>query len=346
MFFRLMLLLHITVFILLCSCGSGTVVGNPDITGRVLLSSDGTPVSSCKVILGPLEEDPGIVELKGGVNQITIIGSKKQFDSLYTDEDGSFRFKSVMQGAYCLYVKKDNLMGIYEKIYTFDVDTFKVGDIEIKPTSKLTIDNYSSAMDTSSKHFVAARIDGTKITSQEDIKDRIYFSAIPEGVYDIILYRENTTNECVKQLVVKSSDSITIQINPATKPKEWTYRLIERTNYLKPYVLKYSFEPAPISDEYNFKYYCWIQFSHEMATRITGNAIKAISSDSLTKINKIRWEGSNQVLIDLCTNGAAVCTDDTTGLKKGITYSIIIDTTARTTEGYTLGWPDTLKLTP
>jgi hypothetical protein len=237
-------------------------------------------------------------------------------------------------------------MGIYEKIYTFDiVDTFKVGDIEIKPTSKLTIDNYSSAMDTSSKNFIAARIDGTKITSQENIKDRIFFSAIPEGVYDIVLYRVDTTNECIKELNVKSSDSITIQVNPATSPDEWTYRETVR-KHPRPYVLKYSFEPVPISDEYNFKYYCWIQFSHEMATRITGNAIKAFSSDSLTKINKIRWEGSNQILIDLCTNGAAACTDDTTGLKKGITYSIVIDTTARTIEGNTLAWPDTLKLTP
>lgn len=345
MFFRLILLLQITVFILLCNCGSGTVVGNPDITGRVL-SSDGIPVSSCKVILGPLDEDPGIVTIENGVNQIIIVGSKKPFDSIYTNADGSFKFESVVQGAYCIYAKKDNLMGIYEKIYSFDEDTFNVGDIKIKPISKLTIDNYSSAMDTSSKNFVAARIDGTNITSQEDVKDRIYFSAIPEGVYNIILYRGNKTNECIKELDVKSSDSITIQINPATPPDQWTYRQSVRIKYPRPYVLKYSFEATPISSSYSFKHYCWIQFSQDMETRTTDNAIKVFSSDSLTKINKvIQWQGSNQVLIDLCT-GAASCANDTSSLKKGITYSIVIDTTARTIEGYTLAWPDTLKLTP
>jgi hypothetical protein len=345
MFFRLMLLLHITVFILLCSCGSGTVVGNPDISGKVV-SSDGKPVNKCKVILGPLNEDLGIVTIEAGTGQLKIVLRSKDFRTAYTDSNGIFTFDTVLEGAYCILANKDNLMGIFEKIYPFDEDSFYVGDIKIKPPSKLTIDNFSSAMDTSSKNFIAARIDGTDITSQEDIKDRIYFSAIPEGVYDIILYRENKTNECIKALDVKSNDSVVIQVNPATPPEEWTYMQSVRIHQSRPYILKYSFESTPISNPYNFSHYCWIQFSQDMETRTTGNALKAFSSDSLTKINKIRWEGSNQLLIDLCTNGTTACTDDTTGLKKGITYSIVIDTTAITIEGYTLAWPDTLKLTP
>jgi hypothetical protein len=347
MFVRLILLFQIIASVLMCRCGSGSDIGNPDITGRVLSFDNGKPVSACKVVLGPLKEDPGIVTIEPGKEKLIIVLQSKRFKTVYTDTSGIFRFDTVGQGAYCIYAGKDNLMGIFEKIYPFDEDSINVGDIEIKPTSKLTIDNYSSIMDTSSKNFVAARIDGTDITSQEDIKDRIYFSAIPEGVYDIILYRGNKTHECIKELGVKSSDSsITIQVNPATSPEEWTYHQSVRTKYPRPYVLKYSFEAAPIPDSYNFKHYCWIQFSHDMETRITGNAIKAFSSDSLTKINKIQWQGSNQILVDLCTNGTNICTDDTTSLKKGVTYSIVIDTTARTIDGYTLAWPDTLKLTP
>jgi hypothetical protein len=340
-----MLLLHITVFIFLCSCGSGTVVGNPDISGKVV-SSDGKPVSECKVILGPLNEDLGIVTIEAGTGQLKIVLRSKDFRTAYTDSNGIFTFDTVLEGAYCIFANKDNLMGIFEKIYPFDEDSFYVGDIKIKPPSKLTIDNFSSAMDTSSKNFIAARIDGTDITSQEDIKDRIYFSAIPEGVYDIILYRENKTNECIKELDVKSNDSIVIQVNPATPPEEWTYKNAHPTAKQRPYIVKYSFEATPISSTYPFKHYCWIQFSHPMESRATGNAIKAFSSDSLTQINKINWQ-ENLLLIDLCTNGRTTgCTDDTTGLKKGVTYSIVIDTTARTMEGYSLAWPDTLKLTP
>jgi hypothetical protein len=344
MFFRLILLLQITVFILLCSCGSGTVVGNPDISGKI--TSDGKPVSACKVVLGPLLRDPGTVELVTGVNEAKIVGSRKKFTTTYTDTNGFFKFKALEQGAYCILAEKDNLMGIYEQIDLGYADSLNVGDIKIKHTSKLTIDNYSSVMDTIENNFITATVDGTELKPQADIKDRLYFSAIPVGIYDIILYRENKTFECIKALDVKSNDSnITIQINPATPPEEWTYRSVIPRNS-RPYILDYGFESAPISYPYSFSHYCWIQFSHDMETRITGNAIKAFSSDSLTKINKIRWEGSNQLLIDLCTNGAAACSDDTTSLKKGVTYSIVIDTTARTIAGHTLAWPDTFKITP
>ncbi len=344
MFVRLILLFQITASVLLCSCGSGSDIGNPEISGRVL-SSDGLPVSLCRVVLGPRNCDPGKVVIESDGSGFKIVAYSKPFDTVYTSSDGSFVFENVEEGDYCILAAKDKLMGIYEKVDHNGVDSLGVGNIKINFTSKLTIDNYSSSMDTSDKSFVTARVDGTTITPQIDIKDRMYFSAIPEGAYDIILYRKNNPVEYIKELNVKSNDSITIQVNPATSPEDWTYRQLGTIRRPRPYIDKYGFEASPISSTYNFKHYCWIQFSHYMEARATGDAIKAFSSDSLTQINKIRWEG-NLLLIDLCTNGTLPCTDDTTSLKKGITYSIVIDTTARTMEGYTLAWPDTLRLTP
>jgi hypothetical protein len=325
------------------SCGGASDVGNPDISGRIA-NGDGSPVIACKVILGPRNCDPGTIDTVALTNEITIHLYHRPFDTVQTDQNGSFTFENVEPGDYTVLATNENMLGLckVEHQKSFDSEM----DIVLSYASKLTIDSYNSSMDSTPKTFVTARISGTPITPYEKIKDRLYFSKVPAGIFDIILYRNNREVDYINDLEVKENDSVTIQVNPVTKPKEWTYRQSVRDIHSRPYVLDYHFTSIPDTTIYNVAYDCWIQFSHDMDTRATGNAISVFSSDSMSAISSLHWEGSNQLFIDLCTNGTKPCSEESTVLKKGIHYSIVVDTTARTTLGYTLAWPDTITLTP
>jgi hypothetical protein len=342
-FLRIITLFLVTFATLQFNCGGGSDVGNPDISGHIS-STDGSPVMTCTVILGPRNCDPGTVDTVKLSNEIIIHLYHRPFDTVKTDQNGNFTFSNIEPGEYSVLAKKDNLLGICKIDHQKDFDSDM--NIELTYASKLTIDNYSSAMDTSPKAFVTARISGTPITPHNDIKDRLYFSAVPPGVFDIILYRNNRTVDYINDLDVQQNDSVTIQVNPDRKPQEWTYKQGTRNIHSRPYVLAYNFKDVLDSTLYNINYDCWIQFSHDMDTRMTGDAISVFSSDSLVSINRLHWEGSNMLYIDLCVTGTAPCADENASLKKGVIYSIAIDTTASTTLGYKLAWPDTITLTP
>jgi hypothetical protein len=328
-FLRVITLFLITFATLHFSCGGASDVGNPDISGKIT-NIDGSPAVACEVILGLRNCDPGTIDTVPLSDELTIHMYTNPFDTVKTDQNGYFVFKNVEPDDYALFAARDNMLGICKVRHQKSLDPNV--EIVLNYASKLTIDSYNSSMDSNPKAFVSARILGTPVTPLKDIKDRLYFPMVPSGIFDIILYRNNKEVEYVNDLKVKENDNAIIQVNPQTKPNDWTYRLAIRKIDSRPYVLNYHFTGVPDTTLYNVKYDCWIQFSHDMDTRATGNAISVFSSDSMSAISSLHWEGSNQLFIDLCTSGTKPCIDESSVLNKGIRYS--------------LAWPDTITLTP
>lgn len=343
MFFRLIPLILFIAAAFQFNCGGGSDVGNPDISGRVA-SADGSPVMACTVIVGsqisrPLKIDD--IELNGG---ITIYMEHGTFDTVTTDQNGVFRFVNVEPGPYSILAQKDNLYGINK----FDHQQYVDSDMNIEITnfSTMIIDNYDCSMDTSVKSFACARISGTPLVTNTKPDQYIFFPRVPSGLLDIILYRKNGDVDNIRNLDVVPLDSIIIMVDPSKKPQEWTYQQKRPLAKSRPYVSMYSLRSIDDTSLYNVQYDCSIQFSHPMEAWSIKHSVSVFSNDGLATLTRAQPEGANGLLVDICPTGTEPCSEENAGLKKGVTYSIVIDTTAQSIDGYSLARPDTITFTP
>jgi hypothetical protein len=150
----------------------------------------------------------------------------------------------------------------------------------------------------------------------------------------------------IRDLDVVPLDSVIIKVDPSKKPQEWTYQQKHPIAKSRPYVSMYSLRDIDDITLNNVQYDCSIQFSHPMEAWSIKHSVSVFSSDGLATLTKAQAEGANGLLVDICPTGTEPCSDESTGLKKGVTYSIVIDTTAQSTDGYSLAWPDTITFTP
>ncbi|MBN1603778.1 MAG: carboxypeptidase regulatory-like domain-containing protein [Chitinispirillaceae bacterium] len=343
MFFRLIPLFLFALAALQFNCGGGSDVGNPDISGRIA-RVDGSPVMACTVIVGPRDCRFGeidTIELNDGV---TIYMEEGTFDTITTDQDGVFRFVNVMPGPYSILAQKDNLYGINKFDHLQYVDSKM--NIEITNFSTMIIDNYDGSMDTSVKSFASARISGTPLVTNTKPDQYIYFPRVPSGLLDIILYRKNGGLDNIRNLDVIPLDSIIIMVDPSKKPQEWTYQQKRPMAKSRPYISLYRLMSVDDTSSYNVQYDFSIQFSHPMEAWSIKHSVSVFSSDGLATLTRAQPEGANGLLVDICPTGTEPCSEESAGLKKGITYSIVIDTTAQSIDGYSLAWPDTITFTP
>lgn len=102
-----------------------------------------------------------------------------------------------------------------------------------------------------------------------------------------------------------------------------------------------------VNQHRNRSYDIEIQFSHPMDSKLTNPAVYVKSSDSLTVLDSIWWQGGNVAYLKLCTDdGSGQCVWGDSLYRSGITYSVIVDTNATTSLGVRFPYPDTLTFIP
>ncbi|NLG15817.1 MAG: carboxypeptidase regulatory-like domain-containing protein [Fibrobacter sp.] len=335
-------------FLLLYSCGGGSDVGNPDITGYVSYSS-GKAASGGMVVLskeGAAEQVDTTYAQQTG--DFLLCFKTVNFDTVYCDVNGFFRFEEVNPGTYVLVAAKNGQLGM-EKVSHSGYEESQTGLILENPASvEIQSYNYSET----EEKFIAAHVSGTTFTAASDDLGTFTFSGIPSGDVEFVLYRADGTYEKYPEFTILPGCSASMTVDPVREPSLWVARECGPRDPLGiPYVIwsspekgAFGFEEISVGKlDYDVK----IQFSHSMDTRSTGSAISAFSSDSLTEIESIRWQGANVVLVDLCVkDSTGECVPDSLKFKAGVTYTIAIDTTAQSDLGVNLTYPETIILKP
>jgi len=308
--------------------GGGTDVGNPAV--GTIRSVDGTPVANAEIIIRSFD-------------------STKVPDTVYSNENGRFQFSSVEQGDYAIFAQKDSLLGIthvkFDSLYDSNIE------IQLDEPGAITIRLESLEQDSFS--ILGARIAGTNYLFTPDSNGNLHLSNAPGGEMVIILYDNKGQTTLFKNLKTKGGCEAYIIVDANKPPEEWiSGGCGVRDPLEKPYLTWVSPPPGAVGAvarvNRNNDYDMALQFSHSMNTRITGNAISVVSSDSLAGLKELRWQGSDVLYINFCHKAFAeqdLC-QNSGAYKVGATYSVIIDSMAESVLGVKISEPETLSFTP
>lgn len=340
---------------LVIGCGGGSDIGNPGctsfgyVTGKVY-NSDGTPANNAMIMLGPegtsFGSDTQIVRDSAGL--IIFVRSLK-FDTIYSDTKGQFTFENIIPGHYVVVASKNSKLGIESitsksnEYSTVNVTLGTPADILIKSKSFPTSSPLS---------FKAAQISGTSYLATPDSFGNFRFNSIPSGVLDIVLYKSNDSIETFRQFVTEPGCSAVLVADPNRSTDYWTPEDCGPRDYQgRPYITFSSPPNASTGNDAKVNigqsYEVHIQFSHSMDTRLTSNALKVFSSDNSISLDSKWWQGDDEVFISFCTKDSSdTCTRVKDYFRKGVKYSVVVDTTAQTIAGVKFASPDTIWFIP
>lgn len=325
-------LLMLCLVFLQCSpdkiAGGGADVGNP--VKGVVAKRNGTPIDSAMIILGSYDEEI--------------------YDTVYSDPDGKFLFLDKKEGRYAAVGKKDSLLGI-AKVNQDSVSVSEIFLILDEPVT-ITIFADSSAADTNLA-FTRAMIAGTPYQFEVDSAGDLYLDPAPAGNMSVVVHADNGISyEFTKLKPIGGCDAY-IVVEAGKPPEEWNSEDCgARDPLATPYITWASPPPGAVGAvaRVNRKspYDIAIQFSHPMDTRNTANAITVGSTDSLTSMYNMTWQGSDMLFIEFCrkkTVSGNLCSRSSL-YDVGVTYNVIIDTTAKTGFGVNFAAPETLSFLP
>jgi hypothetical protein len=333
--------------IFLIHCGGGSDVGNPDITGYVSFVN-GDEASRAMVVLG-VDGATGSVDTTyvQPVGDFLLCFKAVSFDTVFCDAHGFFRFDSVAPGDYVLVASKGSKSGMQKIRHSYYQESET--QIVLDASVNVTIETFGAG--SSDVNFKVAHISGTTFTAGADSQGVFRFRGIPSGDHEIVLYRSDDTYESYAEFTVLPGCSASMVVDPERSSGFWTAKECGPREPLgRPYILWSSpadgAEGMQNVDVGNSVYDIVIQFSHSMDTRSTGKAVKVISSDSLTSIDSLWWEGAGVLYIALCTRDSLGECIEGTPFREGVTYTVVVDTTAKSDLGVNLSYPETLIFRP
>lgn len=332
--------------------GGGVIVNNPSIAGYVRFPEGQSAYGSMAVIgrRGHSGIIDTTIEVKHGDFFITY--NIKALDTAYCDMQGSFFFKDLFPGDYVL-VAQNKETGMYAlaNVSCSYNETLNV-DLSLETAAELTIEPYYHISGDSS-NFVAAQIAGTGFTVIADSSSgMLKFDMLPAGELEIVLFRENNSKEVFYDFKTASGEKSILLVDPHRANSFWT--AIEpgpRNPVGRPYILSSTpsdgAQGVSVNQDKNRSYDIEIQFSHPMDSKLTNRAVYVKSTDSLTVLDSIWWQGGNVAYLKLCTDdGSGLCVRGDSLYRSGITYSVMIDTNATTSLGIRFPYPDTLTFVP
>lgn len=327
---------------LLLGCGGGADVGNPSFTieGCVKTPTDEN-ASNATVILGRNSAIPFSGEAKDTVtdNGITIIYTRHFFDTTTCDAAGRFVFENVSQGEYMIFAEQQKKNGITKVSITYENEYATIGlddpvDITIKPYAVL---------DTIKPYFIGSRIAGAPLFAKADSAGVILFKSVPSGLLDVVLYKSDTSMPTFKNLIVSPVSGAILMVDPTRTPYYWTARSDKHDPIGRPYVFEYGIWNNSLPRAGDTEYDFYIQFSHYMNTILTSKALHISSSDSTIRIDEIFWQGADLVYLRFCVkDSAGICNRDR--LSNISSWTVGVDTLARTNLGYEMAWPEVFEV--
>lgn len=352
---RYLYLLIMLALLLNCginTAGGGVIVNNPVMSGKVSFP-EGQGARDAMVIIGS-KGAVGLIDTTIGIHHGNFLVSYnlKMFDTTYCDVQGRFEFENIAAGDYVLVAERKEVgMFAMTTVNCSYNDSINI-NIELKPAAKLTIKPYAFDYSDSS-NFVAAQISGTRFTaSYNDSTGLLEFDMIPAGELELILYKLNNTIEIYRGFNAVSDSFSMLLVDPHRSSSYWT--AIEsgpRSPLGRPYIISSSpfdgaqGEAVKLTGEYECD--VEIQFSHPMDSKLTNSAVSVKSSDNMTSLDEIWWQGGNVMYLKLCTKSSSgECVRGDSLYRSGITYSVIIDTCATTSLGVKFAYPDTLTFIP
>lgn len=332
--------------------GGGVIVNNPAIAGCIRFP-EGQSAYGAMAVIGR-QGYSGAIDTNFEANHegFSISYNIKALDTAYCDVQGNFFFEDLFPGDYVLVAqsKETGMLALanvscgYNETLNVDMTLETPAELKIKPY-------YYNHGDSS--NFVAAQIAGTGFTVDADSSSGILkFDMVPAGELEIVLFRKNNTKEVFYNFKTASGENSTLLVDPHRSNSFWT--AIEpgpRDPLGRPFILSSSpsdgAQGTMVNQDRNRSFDIEIQFSHPMDSKFTNPAINVKSSDSLTVLDSIWWQGGNVVYLKLCTiDGSGQCVRGDSLYRSGITYSVIIDTNATTSLGVRFPYPDTLTFVP
>ncbi len=332
--------------------GGGVIVNNPCISGSVRFPA-GQYAFGAMAVIG-YQGGSGSIDTTIGVQHgdFFFYYNIKFLDTAYCDIRGKFSFNDVFPRNYVLVAQsKETGMFALTNISVNYNESVNV-DLTLEAAAELIIKPYSYNRGDSS-NFVAAQIAGTGFVANVDENTGLLkFDQVPAGELEIVLFRKNNSKEKFSPINTVSSSKSTLLVDPHRSYSHWTAIVPgPRDPKGNPYILS-SNPPDEATGEFanqiSHPYYdVEIQFSHPMDSKLTNPAISVKSSDSLTSLDSIWWQGGNVAYLKLCTaTGSGQCAGRDSLYRSGTTYSIIIDTTASTSVGVRFPYPDTITFVP
>lgn len=356
LFFKVLFVAVILPILLHCGIntadGGGVIVNNPCISGSVRFP-EGQFAYGAMAVIG-YQGQGGSIDTTIGVQHgdFFIYYSFKFLDTVYCDIQGKFSFKEITPSNYVLVAQsKETGMLALANISVGYNESINV-DLTLEAAAELVIEPYYYNHG-DSFNFVAAQIAGTGfVVNADESTGLLKFDQVPAGELEIILFRKNNSKEIFSNFNTVSARSSTLLVDPHRSHSYWTDIVPgPRDPKGNPYIL--SSTPSDgasgeiVNQNSNRTYDVEIQFSHPMDSKLTNQAISVKSSDSLTSLDSLWWQGGNVAYLKLCTaTGSGQCVGGDSLYKSGITYSVIIDTTASTSVGVRLAYPDTLTFVP
>jgi hypothetical protein len=342
----------LTTFTVLCvslllNCGGGADIGNPgniatfSISGCVKKPDDGR-ASNATVILGRSSDIPFIEKIKDTVikNGIIIVYTRQYFDTVKCDTDGCFLFDNLSIGEYVIFAELQKKNGI-TKASTVNGDANVT--VELKDPVNITINTYTT-LDTTNPYFVGSRIAGTPLLAKADSAGVIRLNSVPSGVVDVVLYKSNNSWQTFTDLATSPVSGAVLMVDPKRSPAYWTVKTDERKSSDRPYVLRYGIWDASLPTEGTTEYDLYIQFSQPMEVLPTSNALHIVSSDSTIGIDEMSWEGPGLIYLRLCAkDSAGVCNRER--LSNISSWTLSVDTSAASSFGYQMAWPEVFEVT-
>lgn len=330
------------------TAGGGVIVTNPTVFGTVRFP-DGKGVNEAMVIIGKENAfGPGDTSIEIEDGEISLTLNLKRFDTAYCDLQGNFFFSNISPGNNILVAQRKEIGMMTMKSVNCNFSDSLVVDLTLEPAATISIEPYyiDSIID---NNFAAAQIAGTAFTAKsEDSSGIIKFDMVPAGVLKLILFRKNNKTECYNNFISISGEKSILKVNPGRNSTYWTaINSGPRDPLGRPYILSSFPNDSAIegtakttrSDDYDIE----IQFSHPMDSKITNSAMKVISSDGLTSLDTVWWQGGNWAFLKLCTKSiSGDCIRGDSLYRSGVAYSVIIDTIAETSLGVRFAFPDTL----
>ncbi len=332
--------------------GGGVIVNNPSIVGYVRFP-EGQGAYGAIAMIAPKGYsgaiDTNIVVKKG---DFVFNYNIKALDTVYCDMQGSFSFEDLFPGDYVLVAQsKETGMFALANVSCRYNETLSV-DMILETAAEITVEPYYH-ISSDSCNFIAAQIAGTGFTVIADSSNGIMkFDMVPAGELDIVLFRENNSQEVFSAFKTASGEKSILLVDPRRPNSFWTAIEPGPRNPLgRPYIISSNpsdgAQGVAVNQDRNRSYDVEIQFSHPMDSKLTNPAICVKSNDSLTVLDSIWWQGGNVAYLKLCTDdGSGQCARGDSLYRSGVTYSVIIDTNATSSLGVRFAYPDTLTFVP
>jgi hypothetical protein len=318
----------------------GIDVGNPGKIAGVVKNSTNKIVPRAMVILGYDMVLPKTLKATDTVisNGLGFIFKMHYFDTIFTNEQGTFSFDSLFLGDYVVTVKAPGLAGVD---YVSIVDGSSESSVSIELTKPSLVSIIPAVKGDTA--FAVAGIAGIPYQAKADSNGTIWFDSLPSGIKTLVLYGRDERRFVFNDVRIKPETNAELVADTSIPVVQWVFKNEFRSEELPPYIYKYGRWNSMVSIWDSSSYDVYIQFSHTMDPITTVPAIQAISEKSSLKIDKVRWYSNDIILLRLCVaDSNGLC--DTSLLEQAVPWTFKIGTGATSLAGRRMTWAETIKI--